>query len=69
VIDKIEFYQGNRDFPFAHVASSFRMNKGDLISICKVTWRVVEVSFALDDSAGPTPKMRCNVTVVEVPRG
>ena len=66
--DKIEFYREESDYPFAHVQSSFRLNKGDLVSIMKVTWRVTGVTFALDDSASAIPKMRCNVSVKEVPR-
>jgi hypothetical protein len=60
--DRIEIYRTSSQVPFASVASSFQPQKGDLVYVLGATWKVVGLSFAIDD-LGDRARMRCNLIV------
>jgi len=63
--DRIEFYLNKHQRPFLIVNSSFQPNDGDLISIEKVTYKVLGRSFSVDYAREPDEQVRCNVIVEE----
>lgn len=65
--DIVEFYLEKHTHPFLIVDSSFQPNDGDLISISKVTYKVIGRSFSVDHSDQRSSRsMRCNVIVEKV---
>ena len=62
--DSIEFYVDDK--LIAHVESSFVMEADSAISIRKVSYRILSVTYALDDADGPFPRMRCNVDLARI---
>lgn len=60
-MDRIEFYRVGSAFPFASVESSMVPLVGAKINIINGMWKVVTVTYVLDEVA--TPSMRAIVTV------
>lgn len=66
-MDRVEFYNAVTDKIVASVESSIVPKADSHISIRKVVWRVLSVTYALDNTdPGEQPRMRANVDLVMV---
>ncbi len=63
--DSIEIYENGANKYMCRVNSSHRLMNGDKININKMTWIVVNVTFAIDHSTLQVHQLRCNVDVVK----
>lgn len=65
---KIELYEGNAEKHMAVLDDGAVPRVGEFINIRKVTWRVVRVTWAVDDADGPwgSAKLRANVELERV---